>query len=828
MIRFDPPGFLDDFSEAEKDEWSRIVSDWLDRARQGSPEENDGPRTQFFNPLTHPPGPDAQVAVIAWNAFPRQVRNSSLSDTQRWRRADADRNLQDEYCEWSVTRDPVTRKITSVTFTCEGPEYWEILASLNPDKVVALYHEFVSPAVRSEDLFVNGRYNRQNRYNNTTTDGAMHLIQAANTLGAEIELGAAATIRRVRNGDEITGAQELILCSAYGAPGRNSDPFIGEQVNALARQKADITLNNPVGLYFHEFNPVGWTTPDGVDARSFWRFVRGVGEYPVRAVYEVPPERGYVVGDIKIAGRSIEFGAQIADFVTIKLEGLATRIGASAAQPFEGCKRAVQPPAVAPAAPAAVPTGLPLGNRISAAPAMNSVGDDIPEKERLARLPEALTSGLETEEEAAPPALLPYPRLPEETFLPRMVSGKLLAYASPDSTYAVTKKLLDSARRSIVIGIYDFNADYMKELLKRAMRRGVSVSLMLDTNHSDDPGVFSELSRLGATCVKAPSSSAGNPVAYFGNAHEKIIVVDDEIVMIQSGNWSENSVPFNEGDGVVVGAFAAGNRDMGLAVHSRDLATFFSGLVARDMRLALGERPDEAPPMLAVAASPASETFFEASPPEAPEQLFSSLTVTPSAPVRITPVVTPENFHPTLRSLLRSATRSLRIEQQYIRGGQEAVEVLLHDISRAREDNPELAIRIIVSPKYLTGANRTRFFEAMDRFDLAFDDNFRFLSRSHFVHCHNKLIVVDEERVLLGSQNWSTTGLLSNREASLLVEHAGLAAYFAEIFDADWDLSGPGEGPPDVLGTDMFELPRAEDFARGGVVLSRTRDYNDV
>ena len=57
------------------------------------------------------------MAVISWNAFPRQVRSSSLSDKQRWRRADSDRNLQDEYCEWSVTRDPITRKITRVTFT---------------------------------------------------------------------------------------------------------------------------------------------------------------------------------------------------------------------------------------------------------------------------------------------------------------------------------------------------------------------------------------------------------------------------------------------------------------------------------------------------------------------------------------------------------------------------------------------------------------------------------------------------------------------------------------------------------------------------------------
>ena len=83
----------------------------------------------------------------------------------------------------------------------------------------------------------------------------------------------------------------------------------------------------------------------------------------------------------------------------------------------------------------------------------------------------------------------------------------------------------------------------------------------------------------------------------------------------------------------------------------------------------------------------------------------------------------------------------------------------------------------------------------MEDFGLEFDDNYRFLSSKHFVHCHNKLIVVDDEKVLLGSQNWSTTGLLSNREASLLVEHAGIATYFAEIFDADWTMSEPTGAP---------------------------------
>ena len=442
-------------------------------------------------------------------------------------------------------------------------------------------------------------------------------------------------------------------------------------------------------------------------------------------------------------------------------------------------------------------------------------------------LPEALLRRLDFElvDDAAPPDLLPYPRLPAEALGPRQVTGRILAYASPDSTYFVTRELLRSARRSIVIGIYDFSAGYMKDELKRAMRRGVAVTLMLDTNQDDDPNLFSELRALGADCEKAPSRSSRNPIAYFGNAHEKIIVVDGEIVMIQSGNWSENSIPFNEGNGVVVGQFAEGNRDMGLAIESRELAGFFAELVERDMRLARGAPPDAAPPEApALVAIPAESTFFERAPDLVPPRLFASLTFQPDRPVTITPVITPENFESHLVRLLRSAERSIRIEQQYIRGGQPAVEALLDAIAAARDDHPDLDIRIIVSPKYLDGEKRTRFLATMTNHRFAFGEQWRFLSRQHFVHSHNKLIVVDDERTLIGSQNWSTTGIQSNRETSLLVELPEVATYFAGIFDADWEVSESAGAPPAMVAA---AVPPSE-FSQGGVVVSRVADYADV
>lgn len=343
ITRYGPPGRLTDLSDVGLKAWHVFIADSVDQAINGpDPSQvlHDSPRSQFYNLTKTETAPDAAEATVTWTAFPNRLR-SAVSDRQRWRRADASRDVQDEYCEWSVTRNEAG-KIIRVAFTCEGPEYWDVLAQTSPETALELYRAHISPSVQSSDLFgPDGRYLRRNKWNDSTTHGAMHLIQPSNTLGAEIELAAAATIRRVIEGRQLTGAQELIACSKYGVADRNSDPHIGEVVNSVARQKADLALSDPVGLYFDDLATDGWSTPDGSDAKSYWTYERGDTGHPVRAVYEVA-ERNFTVGDITISGKPIEFGAQIADFITMKLTAVACRFGRSTTEPQTAC---AEPPA---------------------------------------------------------------------------------------------------------------------------------------------------------------------------------------------------------------------------------------------------------------------------------------------------------------------------------------------------------------------------------------------------------------------------------------------------------------------------------------------------
>jgi hypothetical protein len=347
LTRFAPPANLKDIADDRALQgWSDMISGLFDQGVKRTQEFLQGSPSQFYNPVrTGPAGADTTELPILWQGFPKSIERKLGPGTRRaWQAAEqisgtqvARHQFQDEYLEWFVHRDPGSGKIVRVDFTCEGPEYWSFLASVDPAKVLALYQAHISPNVRMEDLFHNGAYDPLNPWN--LTRGAMHLIQGANTLSAEIFIAADATVlRHDASGGLITGAAELIACAGFGVATRASDPHIGDQVNGLARGGFAVTLTDPVGLYIDGLDTTGWTKPDGSQVGNYFKVTRGDVAHTVRAVYEVPQGetssgRPFVVGDILIGGVPIEFGGQISKNITMRLVGFASGKGSITPHP---------------------------------------------------------------------------------------------------------------------------------------------------------------------------------------------------------------------------------------------------------------------------------------------------------------------------------------------------------------------------------------------------------------------------------------------------------------------------------------------------------------
>lgn len=344
IARFSPPGFANDLTATNQEAWSRFLSErFFARSKAGDPAKNDGPRNQFFDPTSDEVAGTMVEKLITWTAFPRQVTLASNGDVQRWKKADSTRALQDEYCEWSVHRD-ANGKILWIDFTSEGPEYWQVMAQLQPETVLELYCKHISANIDRHDLFPADVYEPLNRWNNSTSNGAMHLIQRANTLGAEIELAGGASIVRRRNGELVTNVQDLINCSQYGAPMRHSDPHIGAEVNLLARAGHLVSLADPVGLFIHSCDFSGFTMPTGlVTPDQCWHIVRGTAERPLRVRFAPPAGEQFTVSDIQIDGNPIDYGGQIADKISIALAGWASP-DMDHLQTIDGCRATAAEP----------------------------------------------------------------------------------------------------------------------------------------------------------------------------------------------------------------------------------------------------------------------------------------------------------------------------------------------------------------------------------------------------------------------------------------------------------------------------------------------------
>jgi phosphatidylserine/phosphatidylglycerophosphate/cardiolipin synthase-like enzyme len=394
-------------------------------------------------------------------------------------------------------------------------------------------------------------------------------------------------------------------------------------------------------------------------------------------------------------------------------------------------------------------------------------------------------------------------------------SDQIITYASPDSTFAVTKRLIDAAKKSILIGIYDFTADHIKELLLAAMRRGVKVKLMLDLDGDREQETFDELVQFGVDGTPAPSC-ASKRVQVFRSSHEKVIVIDDEWSLVQSGNYSNNSIPLNVEDGGDPADFITGNRDTGLAVKSTKLAKFFSKVLNSDIALELNGPEALAPAVM--------ESLFlvEAAPKKIPEELFASKTFNLSSKLAIQPILSPDNYMDVVPDLLRRAKKSILIQQQYIRSGQENITDLLDAIKEAMDSESDLDVRIVLGKIFSRkdlDKEKANLEVLKNDYGLKLSRNIRFVDTTRFVHCHNKMVLVDGKGVLVSSQNWSKAAVAENREAGLWLEHAGICGYFTKIFENDWKTAFkklPSIGPevlgPETLATGQFVRVEAGDY----------------
>ncbi|KKY35056.1 hypothetical protein UCDDA912_g05006 [Diaporthe ampelina] len=222
--------------------------------------------------------------------------------------------------------------------------------------------------MKLEDLFDSqNKYDPFNKWNGVMTHDngntlttvnpgcIVHLAQINNTLSAEVDIAAQATvIRKDAQGNIVKDATKLCNCSGYGDAERNSDPTIGIAINNLARNGVSVSIANPVALYMNSFQTANFMLDaDGtgnnlqpVPDKTF-TWVRGdVNKAMGLRLHIQIPEgvkgtgdnegRQLTVSDLVDTsnGQNILYGAQFADYISMGVAGVGISGGTAAAAQY--------------------------------------------------------------------------------------------------------------------------------------------------------------------------------------------------------------------------------------------------------------------------------------------------------------------------------------------------------------------------------------------------------------------------------------------------------------------------------------------------------------
>ncbi len=362
-------------------------------------------------------------------------------------------------------------------------------------------------------------------------------------------------------------------------------------------------------------------------------------------------------------------------------------------------------------------------------------------------------------------------RWPVLTF-PTFDIRHVIAAVSPDCSYRFLKTTIDAAKKTLLIYIYDISAPYLLEILQSAKDRGVKIKAMYDGTS----GGAAELAALkkvcGASQVKAAPSSGDRNV--FTVCHQKFLVIDDATVVVESANWAKSSVP----QAKTIGEFKKANREWFVRVNDSELAKWFANLfntdfkIKKDSQASLGD--DFVGPVLSTDLSIMAAVTK-------PKKVFDVGELDDST-AKVMPVLSPDNYLPLIKDLLKSASKSIYLQQQYILAGN-GVKDLLAEMSKKRIANPSFDIRIISSATFAQNWEKTK--ATLDAAGLL--DALKAINPASFGHCHNKGVIVDGDRVVVSSTNWSENSILRAREAGVLIHSEKIAKYFKEVFQVDWE-----------------------------------------
>lgn len=372
---------------------------------------------------------------------------------------------------------------------------------------------------------------------------------------------------------------------------------------------------------------------------------------------------------------------------------------------------------------------------------------------------------------------------------------RVIAHVSPDAGWPTLKTFIAGARTRLTVAMYEFTAEHIREALTEvAQKRSFkTLSLTLDSARGSlkNPDTVRDSDAMARDLREALGDKLEVSWVRIGSVngwvnhdyHIKVMVRDGTAFWLSSGNWKDSGQPDADprgDDALLRKLIDKQNREWHAIIEHKGLAETYELAIRGDFDANRGTRPEELAAMLPelyylpgvraeAREAERSLTYFE---PFDDDRVF-----------KVQPILTPDNYLDVVLPAIKAATSSLLIQNQSL---------------ATPPDNPDdryVEFWNVVRDQQRRGRDVRLIFRIMERSpwdaratheklrDLGLDPK---RIKVQF-GCHTKGILIDGERVVLGSHNLTNMGATTNRDASLLFDDAPLAEYFGKIFEHDWE-----------------------------------------
>ena len=355
-------------------------------------------------------------------------------------------------------------------------------------------------------------------------------------------------------------------------------------------------------------------------------------------------------------------------------------------------------------------------------------------------------------------------------------------YTSPDSSFDTTLKYLQQAENEILITMYAISNGFLLHELANALGRNADMVIQVIVSWKWASGPENDYTHRSLYNISQLPGYLTNVFAYKSRTdlsftHAKYIIIDREVVLIQSANWAKSGIPPDDSEG---------NREWGVAIENPEVVNYFLNVFSSDLLAAT-----------LYTADPSDEGELSANIDTGSYPApFSAQTFTGT--MTITSLVSPEHCIPAIVSLIDSAISTLDVQQMYSKADWDGYANQFNDAIKAA------AARGVFCRVMLD--NRSSGMQEVAEDLLAHGVHVAFTNQTYFGWTHNKGVIADGQRVLISSINWSNESVSENREAGVIIHHNGVANYFAQVFQWDWEVgeylgtpTAPATLPPELV-----------------------------